>query len=46
MIKKAGLGVVMGNAAPYIKENADFIAKDNDSDGVAQIIEENIYLKE
>ena len=46
MIQNAGLGVVMGNAAPYIKENADFIAKDNDSDGVAQIIEEKIYIKE
>ena len=42
MVENAGLGVVMGNAAPYIKENADFVAKDNDSDGVAQIIEENI----
>ena len=42
MIQNAGFGAVMGNAAPYIKENADFIAKDNDSDGVAQIIEENI----
>ena len=42
MLRNAGLGAVMGNAAPYIKENADIIANDNDSDGVAQIIEENI----
>ena len=46
MIQNAGLGVVMGNAAPYIKENANFVARDNDSDGVAQIIEEKIYLRE
>ena len=45
MVKNAGLGVMVENAAAYIKENADFIAKDNDSDGVAQTIEKFI-LKE
>ena len=45
MVKNAGLGVMVENAATYIKENADFIAKDNDSDGVAQTIEKFI-LKE
>lgn len=45
MVKEAGLGVIMQNAAPYIKEMADVIVKDNNNDGVAQTIE-NYILKE
>ncbi|MHB8170244.1 MAG: Cof-type HAD-IIB family hydrolase [Thermincolia bacterium] len=40
MIEFAGLGVVMGNAREEIKAIADYIAPDNDSDGVAQVIED------
>ena len=39
MIENAGLGVAMGNSAPYIKEFADVVTSDNNSDGVAEIIE-------
>lgn len=42
MIKNAGLGVVMGNSAPYIKEIANLIVSDNDSSGVAEAINNNI----
>lgn len=42
MVQNAGLGAIMENAAPYIKENADYVTKDNDSDGVAQVIEKYI----
>ena len=42
MVKNAGLGVIMDNAAPYIKEMADYIAKDNDNDGVAEVIDKYI----
>ena len=39
MIKKAGLGVAMGNAAPYIKNIAKKVVADNNSNGVAEAIE-------
>lgn len=45
MVKKAGLGIMMQNAAPYIQEMADVIVKNNDNDGVAEAIETYI-LKE
>ncbi len=35
MIKKAGLGIAMGNAHERIKECADFVTKTNDESGVA-----------
>ncbi|WP_152655962.1 Cof-type HAD-IIB family hydrolase [Oceanobacillus sp. CFH 90083] len=35
LIKKAKLGIAMGNAQQYVKEIADFITKDNNNDGVA-----------
>ncbi|MFV0464765.1 MAG: Cof-type HAD-IIB family hydrolase [Lachnospiraceae bacterium] len=39
MLKKAKLGVAMKNAAPELKEVADYItASDNNSDGVAEVI--------
>ena len=41
MIENAGLGVAMGNSAPYIKEIADKVVEDNNNDGVAQAIENN-----
>ena len=45
MVKNAGLGVMLSNAAPYIKEIADFVAKDNDNDGVAETIEKYILTE-
>lgn len=37
MITNAGLGVAMGESAPYVKQSADIIAPTNDEDGVAII---------
>lgn len=42
MIQNAGLGVVMGNSAPYIKDIADLVVADNDNSGVADAINNNI----
>ncbi len=39
MIQYAGLGVAMENAAPEIKQQADYITCANDDDGVAEAIE-------
>lgn len=38
MITNAGLGVAMGESAPYVKQSADIIAPTNDEDGVAIIL--------
>lgn len=38
MIQNAGLGIVMGNSAPYIKEIGDIVVSDNNNDGVAEAI--------
>lgn len=38
MIEYAGLGVAMANAQDIVKENADFITKSNDEDGVLYVI--------
>ena len=43
MITNAGLGVAMGESAPYVKQSADIIAPTNDEDGVAKALE-NIVL--
>lgn len=45
MVENAGLGVILDNAAPYIKEMADFVAKSNDNDGVAEVIEKYILTE-
>lgn len=45
MVKNAGLGVMMQNSAPYIKEMADVIVSDNDNDGVAEAIEKYILTE-
>lgn len=41
MIENAGLGIAMGNSAPYIKEVADKVVSSNNENGVAQAIIEN-----
>ena len=38
MIKNAGLGIAMGESAPYVKQSADMIAFTNEEDGVAVIL--------
>ena len=38
MITNAGLGVAMGESAPYVKQSADIIAPTNDEDRVAIIL--------
>ena len=42
MLENAGLGVAMGNSAPYIQEMADEVTLDNNSNGVAVSIEKHI----
>ncbi|KUO74376.1 MAG: hypothetical protein APF77_16340 [Clostridia bacterium BRH_c25] len=39
MLKVAGLGIAVSNAAPKLLDAADLIAKSNDEDGIAEIIE-------
>ena len=42
MIRNAGLGVAMGQSNPKIKEIADVVTKDNNSNGVAEILKKII----
>ncbi len=42
MVQNAGLGIIMGNGAPYIKEIADVVVSDNDNNGVAEAL--NKYI--
>lgn len=42
MVENAGLGIIMENSAPYIKEIADIIVKDNDNDGISEAIEKYV----
>ncbi len=42
MVENAGLGIMMGNSAPYIKEVANVIVSNNDDDGVAEAL--NKYI--
>lgn len=43
MIEYAGLGVAMANAQPLVLQNADYITKSNDEDGVLHVI--NQFMK-
>lgn len=45
MVKNAGVGIMMQNSAPYIKKMADFVTKDNNNDGVAEVIEKYILTE-
>ncbi|HEX9061951.1 MAG TPA: Cof-type HAD-IIB family hydrolase [Clostridia bacterium] len=42
MIQYAGLGVAMGNAPDYLKEEADYVTSSNDEDGVRHVLEKFI----
>lgn len=46
MLENAGLGVAMGNSAPYIKKFAKQVTEDNNSDGVAKLLEKIILKTE
>lgn len=45
MLRFAGMGVAMGNADNYVKENADYITSSNNDDGVGNVIESFILNK-
>lgn len=38
MLKTAGLGVAMGNAASYVKDEGDIVTLTNDEDGIAAVV--------
>ena len=44
-IKYAHVGVAMANATDVVKENADYITKSNNEDGIAHVIEKFILEK-
>lgn len=44
MIKKAGIGICMENGVKEAKEIADYICENNENDGVAKWLDENINL--
>lgn len=46
MITYAGMGIAMANAVPLVKSSADYITADNESDGVAQVIEKFVLNQE
>ena len=39
MFRKAGLSIVMGNASPEVKQQADYVTASNTDDGFALAIE-------
>ncbi|MGE5572260.1 MAG: Cof-type HAD-IIB family hydrolase [Bacteroidota bacterium] len=39
LIQAAGMGVAVANAAPELKEHADFVSKSNEECGIAEVIE-------
>lgn len=45
MVQNAGLGIMLQNAAPYIKEQADVVLKDNNNNGVAEAIQNYILTE-
>lgn len=45
MIRWAGVGVAIGNAAPELKEVASFVVADHDHHGVAEAMEKIIFVK-
>ena len=38
MLKLAGVGVVMANAAPEVRADADYVTLSNEEDGVAEAL--------
>ncbi len=46
MIQLAGIGVAVGNASQIVKDAADVVVADNNSDGVAEAIERYVLIAE
>ena len=46
LIRKAGIGVAMGNAEECLKAEADYITVTNDEDGVAAALEKLLWKSE
>jgi hypothetical protein len=44
MIRRAGLGIAMGNSAPEVKEAADFVVRSNAEGGLVDAIEKALLL--
>lgn len=44
MIKNAGLGIAMGESAPYVKQSADMITLTNEEDGVAYALKKVLEM--
>ena len=42
LIENSGLGGAMGNSAPYIKDMADIVVADNNSEGVLEVLEKYV----
>ena len=42
MIQNAGLGIIMENSTPYMKEIANIMVADNNNDGVSQALEKYV----
>ena len=45
LVEVAGFGVAMGNGAPEVKAQADYVTDDADNDGVATALEQLILLR-
>jgi Cof subfamily protein (haloacid dehalogenase superfamily) len=45
MIKRCGIGITMENGLDEVKKEADYICENNDKDGIAKWLEENIIKK-
>ena len=45
MLRYAGLGVAMGNAAQEIREQADYVTGTNDENGIVELIEKEMCSK-
>ena len=44
VVQEAGIGVAMGNGAPFLKERADRIAASNREEGVAEAIRQWVLI--
>ena len=45
MLEKAGIGVAMGNALQEVKEMADIVTLDNNSNGIGIVIDQKVLGK-
>lgn len=45
MLRAAGIAVAMGNGLEKVKKEADLVAKSNEEDGAAEVIEQILYYR-